>query len=522
MLHVAQRLMVLLAYSALACSSPEMPLDGSSGQPAASGGIAATGGAANRGGSQATGGIGPQTTGGSSSGSTSTAGTATNGGATSTSITSGGVTATGGTPTGGSFGTGGKASGGTPTGGSVGTGGRATGGTATGGSSGSTVAPTNGEIWISPTGSDSNPGTKDRPLATIKQAASLAGPGKLIYMRGGKYPLSAAVSVKQPPGTAQAPIRLWAFPGEQPELDFATGGGTLSKGLSIDASYWHVKGLIVENSAGRGIQVSTGTGIVIEACTTRYNGDMGLVVSNGASNVLILNCDSHHNFGAANGGENADGFGAKSNVGTGVVFRGCRAFQNADDGWDLYGAPSAVRLENCWAYKNGDNFTNASNFNGDGNGFKLGHSAGDLAHHVAVNCLAWGNYGANGFEDNNNTGGLTLYNNVAYKNKGAGFETINVTKHIVKNNISLLNGRADDVLVGSDESHNSWNGLAATENDFVSVDDSVAVGARQADGSLPATDFLHLKSSSALIDKGVDVGLPFLGAAPDLGAYELK
>jgi hypothetical protein len=129
----------------------------------------------------------------------------------------------------------------------------------------------------------------------------------------------------------------------------------------------------------------------------------------------------------------------------------CPPASSPDDGWDMYGAPNAVRLENCWAYKNGKNFTNASNFNGDGNGFKLDHSAGDLAHHVAVNCLSWGNLGANGFEDNNNTGGLTLFNNVAYKNKGAGFEAINVTKHIVKNNISLLNGRADDVLVGSDE-----------------------------------------------------------------------
>jgi hypothetical protein len=33
---------------------------------------------------------------------------------------------------------------------------------------------------------------------------------------------------------------------------------------------------------------------------------------------------------------------------------------------------------------------------------------------------------------------------------------------------------------------------------------------------------LHLAPSSGLIDKGIDVGLPFLGAAPDLGAYEAK
>jgi hypothetical protein len=385
-----------------------------------------------------------------------------------------------------------------------------------------TLAPDPGNaLYIAVDGSDGNPGTKELPLATIPKAASLAQAGTLIYMRGGTYKLSATVSVTSPAGTAEAPIRLWAYPGEAVALDFAAAA-SISKGLSIDASYWHVKGLVVEHSAGRGIQVSTGTGIVIESCETRYNGDMGLVVSNGAANALILNCDSHHNFDDANAGENADGFGAKSNVGTGVVFRGCRAWANADDGWDLYGAPSAVRFEDCWAYKNGDNFKNVSDFAGDGNGFKLGKSDGELAHHVLVGCLAWGNLGGNGYEDNNNTGGLTFYGSVAYQNKGAGFEAVNNTNHIAKNNLSFANGKADNILAGSVTSNNSWNGFTVTEADFLSLDDAVAVGPRQADGSLPATDFLHLAPTSGLIDKGVDVGLPFLGAAPDLGAYEAR
>jgi len=43
---------------------------------------------------------------------------------------------------------------------------------------------------------------------------------------------------------------------------------------------------------------------------------------------------------------------------------------------------------------------------------------------------------------------------------------------------------------------------------------------RKADGSLPDVNFFHLNSSSKLIDKGVNVGLPFNGTAPDLGAFE--
>lgn len=43
---------------------------------------------------------------------------------------------------------------------------------------------------------------------------------------------------------------------------------------------------------------------------------------------------------------------------------------------------------------------------------------------------------------------------------------------------------------------------------------------RQADGALPVPPHLRLAANSALIDKGVDVGLPYRGSAPDLGAFE--
>ena len=33
-------------------------------------------------------------------------------------------------------------------------------------------------------------------------------------------------------------------------------------------------------------------------------------------------------------------------------------------------------------------------------------------------------------------------------------------------------------------------------------------------------DFMKLAEGSELIDAGIDVGLPFLGKAPDLGAFE--
>jgi hypothetical protein len=48
----------------------------------------------------------------------------------------------------------------------------------------------------------------------------------------------------------------------------------------------------------------------------------------------------------------------------------------------------------------------------------------------------------------------------------------------------------------------------------------VALGARQADGSLPNINFLRLAAGSHLIDAGVNVGLPYNGLAPELGWLE--
>jgi hypothetical protein len=50
----------------------------------------------------------------------------------------------------------------------------------------------------------------------------------------------------------------------------------------------------------------------------------------------------------------------------------------------------------------------------------------------------------------------------------------------------------------------------------------LAKASRLADGSLPINDFARLVTGSDLIDQGIDVGIPYLGLAPDLGAFEAE
>lgn len=70
--------------------------------------------------------------------------------------------------------------------------------------------------------------------------------------------------------------------------------------------------------------------------------------------------------------------------------------------------------------------------------------------------------------------------------------------------------------------NNSWDltDITASADDFVSLDVALAKAPRRDDGSLPDNGFARLRQGSDLIDKGADVGLPYAGIAPDLGAYE--
>lgn len=85
------------------------------------------------------------------------------------------------------------------------------------------------------------------------------------------------------------------------------------------------------------------------------------------------------------------------------------------------------------------------------------------------------------------------------------------------NGVDLINSTEQDV----DDQHNSWNmQVPPAAEDFVSPIPAGIDGPREWDGSLPSTSFLHLSSNSPLIDTGIDVGWPFAGEAPDLGAFE--
>jgi len=91
--------------------------------------------------------------------------------------------------------------------------------------------------------------------------------------------------------------------------------------------------------------------------------------------------------------------------------------------------------------------------------------------------------------------------------------------HRMRNNIGYPNSLRN--MQGVQSSFNSWDlGLTPSSGDFESLSDSGFMGPRNADGSLPNLNFLKLRAGSQMIDRGTNVGLPYSGVAPDLGAYE--
>lgn len=379
--------------------------------------------------------------------------------------------------------------------------------------------------FVATGGSDSNTGLLiDSPFGTLTKAIGAVQPGDTIYVRGGTYSYSTTVSISKS-GIASANYFLLAYPGERAVLDFS-GTAFGKKGVSLTGNYWHIKGFDLKKAGDNGIYISGGNN-VIEFCSFSENKDSGMQLSGGAHDNQIINCDSYYNADPTDYGD-ADGFACKMDVGTNNAFYGCRSWMNVDDGWDGYlrGADDvSTTLENCWTWMNGyfKDGTDAG-ANANGNGFKMGGSDDKTLKHnfTLKNCVSFDNK-AKGFDQNNNKGSMILYNCTGYHNVGNNFsisQALAAGKILeVKNCVAVDN----KVSLGSFaiQATNSWmTGFSVSAADFVSLDTTGVSGPRKADGSLPDVAFVHLAAGSDLVDHGTDVGIPYKGNGPDLGAFE--
>lgn len=375
-------------------------------------------------------------------------------------------------------------------------------------------------IYVSPSGKASGDGSKSNPL-DIYTAVKYVTPGQKIVLAGGTYSMETPLTVARGvDGTKDAMIYMIADPDAttRPVFNF----NKKVTGIVFAGDYWYIQGIDVTNSADgqKGLQLS-GSNCVLDDVHAYRNGNTGIQLSrylttdtyeDWPANNLILNCTSYAN--ADKGYEDADGFAAKLTIGDGNVFDGCIAYNNADDGWDLFakvetGPIGKVTIKNSVAYGNGylPDGTNA----GNGNGFKMGGSS-ITGYHTLINSIAFDNK-AKGI-DSNSCPDIQVYNSTSFNNesynvafytndaKNTDFFADGVisfkTKHTDANDNFKLLGSQDLTKVNgttnyywnSGKSTNTEN-VAVSEDWFVSLDTTTKV-TRNADGTINMNGLLEL------------------------------
>lgn len=335
--------------------------------------------------------------------------------------------------------------------------------------------------FVAPAGNDEAAGTKDKPFATFGKAQQLAEAGDTVCFRQGKYRVTndeiqyykgryATVFHITRSGTAERPIVFCGYKDERAEFDMSAvnPGDYRLTGILLQADHivmrqLEITGLRVVqkgHSQSECVRMLGANNCVLDNMSFHDGMAIGVYLLEGKDN-LFLNCDAYNNYDyySDNGyGGNTDGFGAHctSADNTGNVFRGCRAWWNSDDGFDLINCLAPVVIEDGVAFYNGfrpGTLTGA----GDGTGFKAGgygmrprkdmvREVREAPRHVVRRCIAYRNKNK-GIYSNHHLGGVEFTDNISIANpknytmvcRKSMDEAVDVPGygHILRGNISV-------------------------------------------------------------------------------------
>ena len=439
------------------------------------------------------------------------------------------------------------------------------------------------EIWCSPDGDDTvADGTEAKPFFDLQKAINIAQPGDRIWMKAGTYVYDKRINIDDHNGTPDAPIQVFAH-GGRAVLDFSgmpyhKHSDNPYQGVRLTSSYWHFYKIDITNASDNGMLIERnkptggsasdiiartqdGHDNIIEQCNFYRNGDTGLQMKNLGAYNYVINCDAYENCDESDG--DADGFAPKISVGDGNYFFGCRAWNNSDDGYDVFFKKTGgfednktIIMEYCLAYENG--IMNGAATSGNGNGFKMGSDQGRM--NVILNrCLAVRNLNK-GFDQNHNSGDIIMNNctGIGQTDFGSKSYSYRIYEALatgsvceIQNSIAINDRLTTDkseseggkrgewgrfeVTVASKEDACDWK--AAPERFLAMNQPEQLISERQEDGTLPEIDYAHinLEIGSEYVDAGVTVeadadkyaaagivipAIEYAGQAPDLGAYE--
>ncbi len=151
------------------------------------------------------------------------------------------------------------------------------------------------EIFLSPGGSDSHPGTREEPLRNIALALLRLKPGGTLTFLEGTYPMNAMIRITKQ-GSADSVTVIRGDPGKTVIIDGAgvnigtAGNYPYTQGaIQIgNSSHLVIRDLIIKNSSQAGINLNKSDHIDIINCTTLNTFCSGISAWIGTSCVNVL------------------------------------------------------------------------------------------------------------------------------------------------------------------------------------------------------------------------------------------
>jgi hypothetical protein len=339
------------------------------------------------------------------------------------------------------------------------------------------IAPSALQLFVSMQGSDSNPGTQDRPLRTLAKTRSLFTHGRPTWIRpqcGGAW----SEPLPCPPGgpDPNSPSGVAGYgAGPPPKIDAGTQNGCFTQ----HAANLYFGNLHLTTSARRpGEPVFTAEGFIFPWCSNvviadcivdsfrtgiTFEGD----VNTRAANLAVRRCRIVDNFNSKSAAQNVHsgghGEGIFADFVDGILIEDCLLDHN---GWGLDKAPDMFNHGFYCGAENGNNVTVRRNIFSNNSSHGLQARAGGIVE----DNFFWNNayhmsYGlVNGSQNTCHAGGVVgvVRRNVCWgshdisgSSAGVGIEIDNVLSATVADNLFVHGGPGPAIFLHRSSAQNS-------------------------------------------------------------------
>ena len=376
--------------------------------------------------------------------------------------------------------------------------------------------------WVATTGSDTNAGTETAPFRAITKGIAVAQAGDVIYIKAGTYAEVGGIQISKS-GVAGRNMVISSAPGDLGKVWIRLPDASLDPALNVigihSANYVTINGLVIEGARdrlalqawggtrGAGILWQNGAGAGNIATNNVVFGTVGTCIKeagHGGEGILI---EGNLVFDCGNESRDHGIYVPTSNE----IVRGNISFLNPGYGIHAYSNPSNLLIERNVVF---DNLTG---------GILLATD-----HTKVYNNIVYKSYDPLDCQNHRDVVGIFYYSEASQNND-------------VRNNIFMnacyANARFDTgpQCVGANGANtclDDYNVYYNSPNVGTSLQERRGVGdppyfirgshELYADPLFvnPGIGDFRLQPNSPAIDRGVNIGMPYNGSVPDLGAYE--